>query len=55
VTHRDLDLQLVQGIGSGRSEPTVSVVIPAKNEALNLPLVSADLMVRGGASEVGLR
>jgi glycosyltransferase involved in cell wall biosynthesis len=30
-------------LGQGRTEPTVSVVIPAKNEALNLPHVFAAL------------
>jgi glycosyltransferase involved in cell wall biosynthesis len=43
MTHRDLDLQGIPRIGSSSAEPTVSVVIPAKNEALNLPLVFAGL------------
>src|SRR5664280_2622973 len=43
MTHRDLDLHVVPGIRSDSGDPTVSVVIPAKNEALNLPLVFADL------------
>src|SRR5664280_1508394 len=43
MTHRDLDLHGIPRIGSSSAEPTVSVVIPAKNEALNLPLVFAGL------------
>jgi glycosyltransferase involved in cell wall biosynthesis len=46
-------------LGAGKSEPTVSIVIPAKNEALNLPHVFAGLphglheviLVDGGSTD----
>ena len=37
------DFSVVDGEDRFGAEPTVSVVIPAKNEAMNLPLVFADL------------
>src|SRR5664280_606288 len=43
MIHRNLDLRVIQSSGSGSREPTVSVVIPAKNEALILPHVFAGL------------
>jgi glycosyltransferase involved in cell wall biosynthesis len=39
MTFPNTERQLQPRIGTARSEPTVSVVIPAKNEALNLPYV----------------
>src|SRR5664279_4359430 len=39
----DLEWYSQRGLGAGKSEPTVSIVIPAKNEALNLPHVFAGL------------
>jgi len=59
MTHRDFDLHVVPGIGSDSEEPTVSVVIPAKDEALNLPVVFAGLpadlheviLVDGGSTD----
>ena len=43
VTIDDSDSQVIRHIGSHRPEPTVTVVIPAKNEADNLPHVFAGL------------
>jgi glycosyltransferase involved in cell wall biosynthesis len=39
----DLEWYSQRGLGAGKPEPTVSIVIPAKNEALNLPHVFAGL------------
>src|ERR1035438_10483113 len=43
MTLGNLELVSQRDLGAGASEPTVSVVIPAKNEALNLPHVFAAL------------
>src|SRR5664279_391392 len=39
----DLEWHSQRRLGAGKPEPTVSIVIPAKNEALNLPHVFAEL------------
>jgi glycosyltransferase involved in cell wall biosynthesis len=43
MTLGDVDMISLRRSGAGRSQPTVSIVIPAKNEALNLPHVFAGL------------
>jgi len=43
MTLGEIDRLSQRRLGAGRAEPTVSVVIPAKNEALNLPHVFAAL------------
>ena len=44
MTQNDLDSELEQD-RAHKAEPTVSIVIPAKNEALNLPHVFSALDV----------
>jgi hypothetical protein len=43
MTVGEVELHSMRRIGPVQSEPTVSVVIPAKNEARNLPHVFAGL------------
>src|SRR5664280_275376 len=55
----DLEWYSQRRLGAGKPEPTVSIVIPAKNEALNLPHVFAGLppdlheviLVDGGSTD----
>src|SRR5664280_1844089 len=59
----DLEWYSQRQLGAGKPEPTVSIVIPAKNEALNLPHVFAGLprglheviLVDGGSTDDTLR
>jgi len=43
MTLSHIEEHAYQGLGTHKAEPTVSIVIPAKNEALNLPHVFAAL------------